>query len=430
MSCLVSVIGFGARAPPKVGYEQEGITCYMPSKYDQKWRQTLSPSPVSVGLWRICLYWTHTHIPCPYIALTTHTHTLITHTFPPLPQVLELLSSLCKDESTKAEIKPYGSQAVQASLSSPPYRVLQPHSNAAVSSLDDSSQETKSFDVVVFCLPTTADYLKPWTSGFLGSRAARRMCAPSSASLVLCYDPKADAFAGDIVASGVAESFRTAAGRRPYNAAALLSLSSLDVAAASQLSSGVKPATVIVVGGGGREHALCVALAASPLVGRVIAAPGNGGTAVEGGKVSNAGGEHAGRQDNAAVLELVELHGADMVVVGPEQPLVDGLVDELREAKPQVRAFGPTKAAATLEASKAFTKDFLKHCGIRTAAYENFTAVDEALEYVRSLPEGRRVVVKASGLAAGKGVLLPETREEAEAAVKEIMSNKVRGGGE
>jgi len=116
-----------------------------------------------------------------------------------------------------------------------------------------------------------------------------------------------------------------------------------------------------------------------------------------------------------------------MVVVGPEAPLVDGLVDELAKQCPSVLAFGPTQAAAELEASKAFTKDFLQTHGIPTAKYRNFTNVDEAIAYVESLDESDRQVVKASGLAAGKGVLIPTTKEETVQAVKEIMSDKAFG---
>ena len=107
----------------------------------------------------------------------------------------------------------------------------------------------------------------------------------------------------------------------------------------------------LLLGCGGREHALAVALAKSPLVGSVICCPGNGGTAVEGGKISNASDVN-GKQDNATVFALVKRVGAAMVVVGPEAPLVDGLVDEMAVAFPDVRVFGPTKAAAELEASK------------------------------------------------------------------------------
>jgi phosphoribosylamine--glycine ligase len=209
--------------------------------------------------------------------------------------------------------------------------------------------------------------------------------------------------------------------------AAIQALSSLDLLAASQLAGSKKQSdTVIVVGAGGREHALAVALALSPLVQKVICCPGNGGTAVEGGKISNAEGVN-GKQDNNTVIELTKRVNAAMVVVGPEQPLVDGIVDAMQVECPSVRVFGPSKAAAELEASKAFTKDFLQEHGIPTAKYRNFTNAEEAIAYVESLDENDRQVVKASGLAAGKGVLIPTTKAETIAAVKEIMSDKSFG---
>jgi phosphoribosylamine--glycine ligase/phosphoribosylformylglycinamidine cyclo-ligase len=200
-------------------------------------------------------------------------------------------------------------------------------------------------------------------------------------------------------------------------------VSELDQLAAAQLGPTKRQDVVIVVGAGGREHALAVALAKSPLVKQVVCVPGNGGTAVEGGKIRNVESE----QDNASVIALTKRLGAAMVVVGPEAPLVAGLVDELAKECPQVLAFGPTQAAAELEASKAFTKDFLQEHGIPTAKYQTFTNAAEAIKYVESLEESDRQVVKASGLAAGKGVLIPTTKEETVAAVKEIMSDKSFG---
>jgi phosphoribosylamine-glycine ligase len=173
--------------------------------------------------------------------------------------------------------------------------------------------------------------------------------------------------------------------------------------AAAQLGPTRRQDVVIVVGAGGREHALAVALARSPLIGQIVCCPGNGGTAVQGGKVSNAVGVD-GKQDNATVIELTKRLGAKMVVVGPEQPLVDGLVDELAKQCPDVLAFGPTQAAAELEASKAFTKDFLQEHGIPTASkYRNFTDAAEAVTYVEALDESDRQIFKASGLASRGG---------------------------
>jgi phosphoribosylamine--glycine ligase/phosphoribosylglycinamide formyltransferase/phosphoribosylformylglycinamidine cyclo-ligase/phosphoribosylamine--glycine ligase/phosphoribosylformylglycinamidine cyclo-ligase len=141
------------------------------------------------------------------------------------------------------------------------------------------------------------------------------------------------------------------------------------------------------------------------------------------GKIRNEESE----QDNVSIIALTKRLGASMVVVGPEAPLVAGLVDDLAKECPQVLAFGPTQAAAELEASKAFSKDFLEEHGIPTAKYRNFTDATEAIAYVESLDENDRQVVKASGLAAGKGVLLPTSKAETVAAVKEIMSDKAFG---
>ena len=136
------------------------------------------------------------------------------------------------------------------------------------------------------------------------------------------------------------------------------------------------------MGSGGREHAIAVSLAKSPLVQQVICCPGNGGTAVEGGKISNVDasmGVTLGKQDNDTIIHLTKHLNVHMVVVGPEQPLVDGVVDALAISCPTVKVFGPTKAGAELEASKAFTKDFLLEHDIPTAKYNFFTNADEAL---------------------------------------------------
>lgn len=180
---------------------------------------------------------------------------------------------------------------------------------------------------------------------------------------------------------------------------------------------------VLVVGSGGREHAIAVALSLSPRVGRVICCPGNGGTASDNKKIENA----PECKSTADIIALAIEVSAKMVVVGPEQPLVDGLVDRLQKECPSVLAFGPTKAGAELEASKAYTKDFLEEFSIPTAAYRNFTTAASAKEYILSLPPDHRVVVKASGLAAGKGVLLPTSQSEALDAVDQIMSDKSFG---
>lgn len=301
------------------------------------------------------------------------------------------------------------SQNIQSALLKAPYRTF------------SAGNDETAGDLIVYCLPSSvSEYLR------FGSEANTvRSAILSSTATVAIFDTKADDFVGgsidDIVAASNDDGKKDA-----LASAAIQSLSSLDVLASSQFGSKKQSDTVIVVGSGGREHALAVALARSPLVGKVICCPGNGGTAVEGGKVTNAEGVN-GKQDNDTVIALTKRVNADMVVVGPEQPLVDGIVDAMAVACPDVRVFGPSKAAAELEASKAFTKDFLQEHGIPTAKYRNFTNADEAIAYVESLDENDRQVVKASGLAAGKGVLIPTNKEETIAAVKEIMSDKSFG---
>jgi len=166
-----------------------------------------------------------------------------------------------------------------------------------------------------------------------------------------------------------------------------------------------------------------VALSCSPLVETVLCCPGNGGTATEGGKISNA----PNVTNNLSIISIAKQVFANMVVVGPEQWLVDGLIDDLKVECPQIKAFGPTSAAAELEASKAFSKEFCsKHC-IPTAKYRTFTDSHEAISYINSLDESDQQVVKASGLASGKGVLIPQTKENTIKAVKEVMNDKVFG---
>ena len=170
---------------------------------------------------------------------------------------------------------------------------------------------------------------------------------------------------------------------------------------------------VLVVGGGGREHALAWKLAGSARVDEVLVAPGNAGSATE-AKVRNVA---VAAEDVDAVCALAAEEAVDLVVVGPEAPLAAGLVDRLQAQG--VRAFGPSQAAAELEASKAFTKDFLARHNIPTAAYGNFTEVDAALAYLATMQPP--FVIKADGLAAGKGVIVTEQREEAEAAVRDML---------
>jgi phosphoribosylamine--glycine ligase len=164
---------------------------------------------------------------------------------------------------------------------------------------------------------------------------------------------------------------------------------------------------VLLIGSGGREHALAWALAASPLLTKLYCAPGNAGIAEVAECVELA------IEDHSAVIQFAKDKGIDFVVVGPEQPLVAGIVDDLTAAG--IKAFGPTRAAAQLEGSKGFTKDLCAELGMPTGAYRRFTAAAPAKDYAssQSLP----IVIKADGLAAGKGVTIATTRAEADAAI-------------
>ncbi|MBU2873373.1 phosphoribosylamine--glycine ligase [Marinobacter salexigens] len=176
---------------------------------------------------------------------------------------------------------------------------------------------------------------------------------------------------------------------------------------------------ILVIGSGGREHALAWKAAQSPDADTVFVAPGNAGTAREPG-VENV---------NIDVLDLEGLakFAADnqvgLTIVGPEAPLVAGIVDLFEER--DLRVFGPSAGAAQLEGSKAFTKDFLARQNIPTAGYGNFTDVDEALAYVRK--QGAPIVVKADGLAAGKGVIVAMTLDEAETAIRDMLAGNAFG---
>ena len=176
---------------------------------------------------------------------------------------------------------------------------------------------------------------------------------------------------------------------------------------------------VLVVGSGGREHALAWKCAQSPDVDEVIVAPGNAGTALE-GKVRNV---EVAADDIEALATLAQTERAGLTIVGPEAPLVAGIVDRFNELG--LRCFGPSAAAARLEGSKAFTKDFLARHGIPTAAYRNFTDLDEALGYIRD--RGAPIVIKADGLAAGKGVIVATTLQEAERTATDMLGNNKFG---
>jgi len=176
---------------------------------------------------------------------------------------------------------------------------------------------------------------------------------------------------------------------------------------------------VLVIGGGGREHALAWKAAQSPQVSEVFVAPGNAGTALE-PKLSNVPLDVL---DFRGLADLVKKEGIELTLVGPEVPLVEGIVDFFQQEG--LAIFGPSKGASQLEGSKAFTKDFLDRHQIPTAFYGVFTEVEKALEYLQE--KGAPIVVKADGLAAGKGVIVAMTLAEAEAAVKDMLSGNAFG---
>jgi Phosphoribosylglycinamide synthetase, N domain len=239
-----------------------------------------------------------------------------------------------------------------------PYRTFLNYSSS-------SSSSNNKKNLLLYCLPTSVSEYVAFSSEATTVRSqifntATTATTDTATTIVAIYSVEQDDFLG-----GTMEDLLLAMSsnnnnnndqqlllQNQFSQAALLALAELDGKAAQQLlgtTNNNNKDVVIVVGSGGREHALAVAIAKSPLVGRVVCCPGNGGTAVEGGKISNAPN---GNEDNATVITLVQQTGANMVVVGPEAPLVAGLVDELAVLYPKVLVFGPTKAAAELEASK------------------------------------------------------------------------------
>ncbi|MGO3569658.1 MAG: phosphoribosylamine--glycine ligase [Serratia grimesii] len=176
---------------------------------------------------------------------------------------------------------------------------------------------------------------------------------------------------------------------------------------------------ILIIGNGGREHALAWKAAQSPLADKVYVAPGNAGTALE----SNLENIAISATDIPALLAFAQSHDIGLTIVGPEAPLVIGVVDAFQAAG--LKIFGPSQAAAQLEGSKAFTKDFLARHNIPSAEYQNFTEVEPALAYVRR--KGAPIVIKADGLAAGKGVIVAMTLQEAEDAVQDMLAGNAFG---
>src|SRR5882724_3346756 len=168
---------------------------------------------------------------------------------------------------------------------------------------------------------------------------------------------------------------------------------------------------ILLLGSGGREHALAWKIAASPLVTKLWCAPGNAGIAREAECVA------LDITDHAAVIDFCRTNAVDFVVVGPDAPIAAGIVDDLNAAG--FKAFGPTEAAGQLESSKNFTKALCRANRIPTAAYEHFTDPETAKAYIRR--QGAPIVVKADGLAAGKGVVVAMTTDEAIAAVRDML---------
>ncbi|WP_462150745.1 phosphoribosylamine--glycine ligase [Pseudoalteromonas xiamenensis] len=176
---------------------------------------------------------------------------------------------------------------------------------------------------------------------------------------------------------------------------------------------------VLVIGNGGREHALAFKAAQNPTVKNVFVAPGNAGTALE-SKLQNVS---IAVDDLEGLLAFAQQNNVGLTIVGPEAPLVIGVVDKFREAG--LAIFGPTAAAAQLEGSKSFTKDFLARHAIPTAEYQTFTEIEPALAYVED--KGAPIVIKADGLAAGKGVIVAMTLEEAQDAIRDMLAGNAFG---
>ncbi|MGH1487605.1 MAG: phosphoribosylamine--glycine ligase [Cellvibrionaceae bacterium] len=176
---------------------------------------------------------------------------------------------------------------------------------------------------------------------------------------------------------------------------------------------------VLVIGSGGREHALAWKVAQSQNIEKVFVAPGNAGSALE-TKIENVAIDVMAFEKLA---DFAEKNAVELTIVGPEAPLVDGIVNYFESRN--LKCFGPSQGAAQLEGSKSFTKDFLQRHNIPTAAYETFTEVEPALAYLQQ--QGAPIVIKADGLAAGKGVIVAETLTQAEDAVKDMLSGNAFG---
>ena len=177
---------------------------------------------------------------------------------------------------------------------------------------------------------------------------------------------------------------------------------------------------ILVIGSGGREHAICEAFKKSPQKTEIFALPGNAGIAEIAEIVSG-----VKQNEHQKIIDFCLDKKIDFVFIGPEQPLVDGLTDDLE--KNNIRAFGPSKKASQLEGSKIFMKKIAADSNVPSAAYESFTNGEKALEFAKKL--GFPCVIKTDGLAAGKGVIIPETLDEATTAINEIFNGKFGNAG-
>ncbi|KJX96678.1 phosphoribosylamine-glycine ligase like protein [Zymoseptoria brevis] len=179
---------------------------------------------------------------------------------------------------------------------------------------------------------------------------------------------------------------------------------------------------ILLVGNGGREHTLAWKLAQSPLVDKIHVVPGNGGTASVKKCTNNTS---VSDKDFPALAQYAKSNNINLLIPGPEAPLVKGIFDVFAEHAPGIPCFGPSKAAANMEGSKAFSKDFMKRHNIPTARFENFDNYEAASKHLETVDY--KVVIKADGLAGGKGVVLPQTKEEAQSNLKDIMLAKEFG---
>ncbi|KDO30004.1 hypothetical protein SPRG_05193 [Saprolegnia parasitica CBS 223.65] len=323
-------------------------------------------------------------------------------------QALELLKTLQQGgmRITVLSSSAWRAQVVQAKI--PHVHIATPH--------EAQDLLAAPISLVLAFVPQTNDEaaLKTWG---LGCHAFVRSSAWAYETIAVVTSPSDYAVVATKVSQGGALAYslneRKALAQKAFRA-----FSAVDARAVELLQPDVQQHSILLVGSGGREHALAWKLAQSPQAKHVYVAPGNGGT--NGDKISSVA---IAQDDDAALIAFCRQKGVTLCVVGPEAPLVDGLADKLSAAG--IPTFGPSAKAAQLEGSKAFSKDFMARHHIPTATFRNFTSYSEAKAYVDSIDY--RVVIKASGIAAGKGVLIPTTKEETHAALREVMVDRAFG---